>query len=513
LLAYPARWISKPDARSQPERVRLALEELGPTYIKLGQAISTRTDLVPAEYVAELSKLQDGAAPISYQQVKEVFLSEFGQPPEELFSQFDPTPKAAASIGQVHRARLMDGTHVVVKVQRPGAEEQVDEDLGVLKEVVHNLSGIRRLRNYDLEGWLDEFAFTLRNELDYLREGQNADRFRENFQDDRSLHVPVVYWQYTTKRILTMEEVSGIKMTDVEKLDERGIDRRLVASECARIVLAEIFEHGLFHADPHAGNFFVEPGIQINLIDFGMVGTLDRDTRESLLRITLAQSRREVDGVIDELLTIGFATQTLNRQALREELGRVLEQHLDSHASEFSLARIFSDTLRVAADNHIQVQSNLLFLARALAMCEGVGQVLDPTYQLMDTAREELERIYRESHSPEQLVERTRQNYVEMGDFALGLPKHTRRILQQVENGDLVITARLGDSSELLEHFHRAANRLSMAIIVAGVIAGLSVLSLRINHIAAAFWINLGLIVAIGGGIILFVAIWRSRRV
>ncbi len=512
ILALPSKLFRRKHAQTQPERVRLAIEELGTTYIKLGQAISTRTDLVPADYIAELAKLQDDAPPIPYEDVRAVIIHEMGCPPERIYATFEREPMAAASIGQVHRATLEDGTRVAVKIQRPKAQEQVEQDLQVMADFVKVIGGTATFRDYDLEGWLQEFGFTLRNELDYRREGRNTDRFRFSFADDPTLHVPRIFWEYTTKRVLTMEEVGGVKITDTEALDKKGINRRQLAEECARIILTEIFEHGFFHADPHAGNFFVDDDGSINLIDFGMVGTIDRADRESLMRITLAMSKRDSESLIDELMTIGSARKPVDRQQLKMQLDRLLELNLEAPPDEFSMAQTFQDTLRMAAQHKIRIPSHLLFLARALAMAEGLGHVLDPQYRLIDTTRSQLEDFYRESRGPQALAERAQENYIEFGEMALDLPRRSRRLLGQLERGELQFTARLGDAGELLENFHRAVNRLSVSVLMAGVIAGLSVLTLSVNDRFARLWVNVFLAAVIAGGLVLLAGFWRSRK-
>ncbi len=512
VIGMPSKLFGRKHATSQPERVRMALEELGTTYIKLGQAISTRSDLVPAEYVAELAKLQDDAPFVPYEDIRAVIIHEMGGPPESLFASFDKEPLAAASIAQVHRAQLRDGTRVVVKVQRPGSEERVEKDLQVMADFVKLLGGTAQLRDYDLDGWLQEFGFTLRNELDYRREGRNTDRFRFSFADDPTLRIPRIFWEHTSRRVLTMEEVGGIKITNTQELDRQGINRRHLAEECARIILTEIFDHGFFHADPHAGNFFVESDGSINLIDFGMVGTVDRPDRESLMRITLAMSKRDSETVIDELLTIGSARKLVDRQNLKMQLDRLLELNLEAPPEEFSMAQTFQQTLQMAAEHKIRIPSHLLFLARALAMAEGLGHVLDPQYRLIDTTRSQLEGFYKKSRSPAALADRAQENYFEFGEMAIDLPKRSRRLLGQLERGEIQFTAKLGDTAELLENFHRAVNRLSVSVLMAGVIAGLSVLTLSVSDRFARMWVNVFLAAVISGGLVLLAGFWRSRK-
>lgn len=517
LLALPRRWFENKEQRAltQPERARRALEELGPTYIKLGQAVSTRTDLVPIAYVQELSKLQDHAPPFSYQEVAEIIESELGEPVQRVFTAFEMEPAAAASIGQVHRALLPDGSRVMVKIQRPGVQERIERDLDVLREVAHLLA--RSVpEEYDLEGSYKEFAFTIRNELDYRREGRNADQFRREFEDDPVLRVPRVHWKYSTRRVLTMERLEGIKIDDVAALDEVGVDRRFLAEQCARVLMTQIFKNGFFHADPHPGNFFVLPSGEVAMLDFGMIGRLDRPTRESVLRFTIAMAVQDVDQVVEELMGLGIAKRPVERQDFKMELRRIMQLHLEKPTREFSFAQLYHDVLATAARHHIRLQSDLLFLARTLAMCEGLAERLDPDFSLVNYAREQLERIYAEQRSPVALLERAEQESYELIELAVDLPKRTRRLIGQIERGEIQISARLSDSKELIENVHRATNRLSMSVLIAGIIAGLSVLTLTLRPDEragfSAILIRVMLLAVLVGGAGLLISLWRAGK-
>ena len=244
---------------------------------------------MPPEYHEELAKLQDAAPPVSSDAVEEVVTAELGQPVEEMFASFDREPLAAASIGQAHAATLRDGTEVVVKVRRPGVVEKIEEDLRILQSLAVRANHRWEIaEQYDVVALAQEFAQTLRAELDYVREARNAERFAENFADDPGVHVPRVFWETSTSRVLTLERLRGIKVSDVEALDAAGIGRKELAERAARITLDMIFEHGFFHADPHPGNFFVEPDGTLGIIDFGMVGTVDERTQDQLAQLLLA---------------------------------------------------------------------------------------------------------------------------------------------------------------------------------------------------------------------------------
>ncbi len=297
------RWVTFPRAlvrrsrRDQPystaEHLRLALEELGPTFVKLGQLLSTRSDLLPPAYLVELARLQDALPPVPGQVVRELVEQELGRAPDDVFVHFDSVPLASASIGQAHAATLQDGTEEVVKVRRPGAVEQIEVDL----EILHNLAAQASRRwkeaaDYDLPGLAQEFARTLRAELDYLAEGRNAERFATNFAGDEGVHIPQVYWETSTSRVLTLERIRGVKVSDLEALDAGGIDRQSLAARAAEVAAQMIFDDGFFHADPHPGNLFIEPDGRIGLIDFGMVGVVDAELRERLAVLLVALIRK-----------------------------------------------------------------------------------------------------------------------------------------------------------------------------------------------------------------------------
>jgi len=301
---------------ARPLHLRLALEELGTTFIKLGQILSTRADLLPPEYLVELTKLQDSAAPVAFEEIREVVVTELGHPIEHVFAHFESVPLAAASIGQAHAATLEDGTEVVVKVRRPGVVEQVNEDLEILKELAATASRHWSFaEHYDLTGLVEEFSQTLRRELDYIREAHSAERFAVNFASDPHIHVPRVFWEATTSRVLTLERIRGIKINDLKALDEQGTDRRWLADYATNVVLKMVCEDGFFHADPHPGNFFIEPSGTIGLIDFGMVGIIDERTQELLAELLITINHQDADRLVDVFFDLGVTRKRIDRDS------------------------------------------------------------------------------------------------------------------------------------------------------------------------------------------------------
>jgi len=304
--------------------LRLALEELGPTFVKLGQILSTRPDLLPPAYIAELSKLQDAVPPTAWDAVRALLEQELGREVVQVFAELDPMPIAAASLAQVYAAQLPDGENVIVKVQRPEITSLIETDLEILAALASAAQRTPAGRVYDPVGIVDDFAFTLRNELDYRREGRNADRFRANFAGEEALYIPRVFWEYTTRRVLVLERIHGIKIDDIAALDTAGYDRHRVALRSARIIIKEVLEDGFFHADPHPGNFVVMPGEVIGAMDFGMVGHLGRQDRLNLVRLYIASIRLEAEQIAEQLIRMGATAGKVDRSSLARDIGRLL---------------------------------------------------------------------------------------------------------------------------------------------------------------------------------------------
>lgn len=463
------------DPRDQAVHLRLALEELGTAFIKVGQFLSTRPDLLPPEYIAELSKLQDAAPPITYAEVAAVVAAELGAGPDEIFATFDREPLAAASIGQVHAATLRGGEEVIVKVQRPGVVAAVERDLAVLGDLAGLLAEHTSFgRDYDAVGLADEFAFGLRNELRYVREGQSADRFRLAFAKDPDLHVPRVHWQHTTERVLVQERLRGIKVNDLAGLAEAGIDPKRVAATTVRLMLEQIFAHGIFHADPHPGNVLVEAGGRIGLMDFGMIGRLDDQLQDGLTRLFVALSRGDAERMLDELLETGVVQGQVDRSALKRDLDHLLASYTDRSSTEMSVSGVFAEITGMARRHRLRLPSDLLLMARVMGISEGVGLQLDPEFQFVAFARPYVERFWLEKRSPARVGKRVAEGLAEVGELGLVLPRHLRRLLVQLERGELGSRVQLQGLEPALAQLQGMVNRIAVSILVGALVIGLS---------------------------------------
>ena len=368
---------------TRPEHVRLAVEELGVASIKIGQILSTRGDVLAPAYQIEFAKLQDEMHPEAGAAIRAVLVAELGRPVEAIFAAFDPDPVAAASIGQAHAALLPDGTEVIVKVRRPGVVDQVELDLELLDRAVRGISrGSRTARRYDLAGLTSEFAATLRSELDYRREADNAEQFAANFAGDPTVHIPRVYRDLTTSRVLTLERLRGLKVDDLDGLDAAGIDRVLLAQHATTATLKMVFEHGLFHADPHPGNFFIEPDGRIGLIDFGMVGTVDSTTRAALSAVLVALVSQDTGPLVDAFLELGATTTPPDRVRLTHDFEQLMAGDLSRPLSQIALGPLLRDVLAIVRRHRLRLPPNLALLVKTFVMCEGIAVQLDPSFQM-----------------------------------------------------------------------------------------------------------------------------------
>jgi ubiquinone biosynthesis protein len=503
--------------RGRPESLRDALEELGTTFIKLGQILSTRSDLLPDEYILALSSLQDNLPPIPLDDMRGMIERELGAPPEELFASFDPVPLATASIGQVHAATAHDGSAVVVKVQKPGIAHEVELDLLILHDLARLAADRLDLPLLgSLEETVEQFSDTLREELDYVHEGRNAERFRRLLGEAAPLVVPRIHWDLTTSRVLTMGRIQGVKITDLQALAARGIDRARVAANMADLVLRQVLDHGFFHADPHPGNYFVADSGTIGIVDFGMVGTLDEPTRRDLLLLLAAWVRSDADGLAEGLMTLGLARGGTEIAQLRADLRRVLNRYHDVALGEVHFGRVMADIFRLARRHHLILRGDLALMAKTLAMHEGLGLILDPQFRLVEAARPYVEGALRKIYLPHLDPQAAALNLGALVELAANLPQRANRLLGRIERGDLGLVVRPGGVEWLMRDLNRMVNRLAVSILTAAFLVGLAIVLqlLESNHgsiLLIALFAG-GMLASGILGLWLLLSMWRSGR-
>jgi ubiquinone biosynthesis protein len=514
LLGHPRR--AEPYTR--PEHLRMALEDLGPAFIKLGQLLSTRADLLPPEHRAELAKLLDQAPPVPTADVAAVIEAELGEPPDRVFAWFDPTPLAAASIGQAHLARAHCGLEVVVKVRRPRVVEGVEEDLAVIQGLARMASRhAARTFGHDLEALTAEFASVLRSELDYVREGESAERFARNFAGSPEVHIPAVLWEATTHRVLTLERISGIRIDDAEGLARAGVDPHELAVRAAHVILKMVFEDGFFHADPHPGNFFMEAGGRLGLIDFGMVGALDRDTQDRLAELMDAITSTDPDRLADAFLDLGAVRGPVDRAELGRDLGRPVAAYAGKPLGELPVGETIGQALDVARRHRIVLPTNLALLFKAFIVADGVARSLDPSFQLAAVMAPYAKSLAVRRYAPSVLAPRLRQAGSELVRLLERSPRQVRRLLDDLERGGLEVGVRPVAFEPVLGRLEALANRVVLAVVAAAFVNGLAVLMTFYHPAGWGRWIGaafaVGVAVAFGaGGYLAWTMVRGSRR-
>jgi ubiquinone biosynthesis protein len=463
---------------STPEHLRLAIEELGPTFIKLGQLLSTRSDILPADYLHELSKLQDAAPPVLPATVRRLIEAELGASPEEIFASFNTEPLASASIGQAHLATLLDGTEVVVKVRRPNINTVIETDL----EILQNFANIASRRwqaaaNYNFPGLVSQFALTLRRELDYVAEGRNAERIAANFAANEDVHVPRVFWATTTSRILTLERIVGIKVNDLEGIDRARVDRRQLATKAAGVAVSMVFEHGFYHADPHPGNLFIEPGGRIGLIDFGMVGEVDDALRQRLGVLLAALTSHDVERLASALLELSVVKRPVDRDQFRIDLVGFVALYKGRRLGEVNVAELASQLLALLRKHHLQLPQEIAVLLKYFLMVEGMGVRLDPEFNLGAFLGPYARQLAWERFSPEALARQLLSSGRDAAALAVDLPDRVRRLLDVLEASGLVMHVNASEFEPLVERVERIGDRMVAGIIMAAFIRGIAELA------------------------------------
>lgn len=461
-----------------PEHLRLALEELGPTFIKLGQLLSTRSDLLPPAYLVELSKLQDGAPPVATTVIRELIEQELGAPVEKLFSAFESEPLASASIGQAHAAILHDGTSVVVKVRRPDVIAIIETDLEILQNVAGQASRHwDAAADYNLTGLVSEFAHTLRDELDYLQEGRNAERFAHNFTSNRGVHIPRVFWPTTTSRVLTLERIVGTKVDDLDALDRAGINREELAKRAAGVAVAMVFDHGFFHADPHPGNLFIESDGRIGLIDFGMVGEINDALHQQLGTLLIALTGSTADPLADALLELSVVKRAVDLGRLRADLTEFMLLYQGRRIGEVAVGPLIGRLLALLRNYHLQLPRDVPLLLKFLLMIEGMGVQLDPQFNLGEVLKPYAERLALTHFSPETLARLFARSGRDAAELALDIPTYLRRLLKQIDTSGVEIQVRAADLDSTLSRIERIGNRVVAGMIAAAFIKGIAELT------------------------------------
>jgi ubiquinone biosynthesis protein len=498
-----------------PVRMRMALEQMGPTFVKLGQVFSTRVDLFAPEWIAEFERLQSAVAPVPFADLLPEVERALGRSPHEAFEALDETPYAAASIAQVHRARLPDGTPVVVKVRRPGIQRKVEADLRILSYLATLAQNeLPELRRYQPVEMVAQFARSIAREMDLAVEARSQERFALNFAQDPNVVIPRIFWEFTSPAMNVQEYVEGVPGTDLRLVEQAGLDRKVLAARGAATVLKMILIDGFFHADPHPGNVLYLPGNRLCVLDFGMVGRLSEERRDQIVDLLSALARSDERGMTEVLLEWTGDAQ-VDESALARDVGELVFNYEHVPLQRIDMGRLLGEITAIVRDHQIVLPADLALLFKALITLEGLGRQLDPDFQLLEHIRPFLRRVLIERYSPRAIVKRV-ENVVGPTVAALGgLPRDLVRLLRQARRGRLRVEFDLKRLDHFGHQLDRSTNRLTVGVVTAALIIGSSiVMTVRGGPelLGLPLFGLLGFLLATANSIWLVWSIWRANR-
>ncbi len=515
------RLLRSPDGMSIHEmpaavRFRRVLEELGPTFIKFGQILSTRADLIPPRYCSELRKLQDRVPPFPFEEVKAAVEGDLKKPLEEVFRHFSPKPAAAASLAQVHLATLLDGKKVVVKVQRPRIKELIDEDLDILAQLARLANRyVEELKPYNPSQMVQEFRQAILKELDFTIEARNMERIRQMFEGDATVYIPRVFPAYSSQHVMVMERIEGIKVSDLKALEKAGLDRKQLAINGANAFLTQIFIYGFFHADPHPGNLFALEGNRVAFIDFGMVGRLHKESKEQVAGMLVGIATRDTKRLLQAAVAMGAVKEDAPLQRLSWDLEDLLDRYYVSSLKSLKLGDALKDLLEVMARYQIRMPPEMTMLSKTLITIEGVGETLDPDFDMVGLTQPFAQKLVMSRFNPSNLTKDVREVLESLYSLAVTLPKDLQLVLNKLKQGTLGIELQLKGLEKLIQTLDKVSNRLAFSVIIAALIIGSSIVVMANQGPFLFGYPAFGMVGYIAAGLMglwLVISILRSRR-
>lgn len=452
-------------------RLRLALQALGPTFIKFGQLLSTRPDLIPPDVICELKQLQEHVPPFPVALAHQTLLREFGLPAEELFGRFDEVPLAAGSLAQVHRATSREGTELAIKIRRPDITRVIENDLSLMVELAQLMERhLPESRVFDPVGLVNHFTRTIRREMNFRREARTMQEFTRQFNGDPAVHVPVVEEELCSEAVLTMEYIDGIKVDDLPAIRAAGLDPPLLARLGARIFLRQALEMGIFHGDPHPGNMRFLPDGSIALLDYGMVGYLDEVKRDLLIDLFLCVVKNNLDRAVDLLQELGQPTQPVNHLLLQADLRDFMEAYYGLSLEQLRVGPMLNEMIAIMSNHGLRCPGDLMLLVRAIVSLEGVGRQLDPKFNLAEVLAPFVERMIRRRYHPKRIAERAIDDLRGLISAAHDLPLHLGRTLQKVSQDDLKVQLEHRGLDHLITEFDRSSNRVVVGLVTSSLV-------------------------------------------
>ena len=501
----PIRWWYKPlhkrlereESVSLPERLRIALEELGPTFIKFGQLLSTRPDIVPRDYVKAFDSLLDQVPPFPSQQARQIIEAELKAPLSELVATFQDTPLAAASIAQVHRATLWTGEEVVFKVRRPGIQEVIQQDLDILRRLADLIERyVPDLAFLNAVGLVGEFEQAIQEEMDFLREAENASRFRANFEGSRDLYVPKIFLPLTTEKVLVMEYLEGARIDELDKLLENGFNLDKIAQRGSDVLFKMILIDGFFHADPHAGNFLVLNDGQLGFVDFGVVGRIGEDLLDAMSSTFVALLNRDYAALTRQSINLGFVPDSVDlekyRQEMRTDLENAIEPLVGRKLSQMPPMVYVERIMGLALKHHLRLPRELFLVGKCLVLFEGLFRRLSPELDFFAIARPYARRLITQRSIIGTFTRKLRREAMDLLDVAGALPREIHLALRKITKNDLQLKLQIPDLASYVRRLDRASNRLTFAVIISAIIVGSSIIIPAARDTAALQWLVIG---------------------
>jgi len=501
--------------KNTAERLRIVLEELGPAFIKLGQLLSTRSDILPPQYIQQLELLQDNVSPEKFAVIKSTLESEFPVPLSEVFARIDEQPLASASIGQVHYGVLLNDQVVVIKIQRPGIYPKIMMDLEIMSDAANFIENRtdwgKQIKPTQI---IAEFARSIREELDYTSEASHAERVRLNFRDDPNVKVPKIFWNLTTDKVLVMEYIEGVKITAPD-LNKIALNKSKIAQNLTSAVIKQIMIHGFFHADLHPGNIIITPEGAVAFIDFGMMGRVDDWTRDHLISLFLKLSNKDINGLINTMIDLGYTEKTIDRKGLRRDLFFLLDKYYSRQLNEIKTSVLIQEIMQLAFDYHLILPRDLILVARTLIVLESTVKRLDPTLNWVSLAKPLGRKLLQTTLAPDYLLKKSRAYLNNFSDVIWRLPDSLQSILGKIEAGKFQITLDHRNFDQFINRLNLVGNRVAFSLVVAAIIIGTSLIVQRIQ--ASFLWqfpiAEASFILAVFLGLWLIISIIRSGRI
>ena len=499
---------------STATKLRCVIEELGPTYIKFGQILSTRKDLFDQDIIDELSKLRDSVEPFDTDIAKAIFKNETGLEINDLFKEFNDIPIGSASIGQVYEGKLKNNEDVIVKIQRPNIEETIKSDMEILKTIASALKDLNKDIDIDLVQLVEEFHAQLIRELDYNFEAMNAIKFKKIFENSKEVYIPTIYNEYSTDKVLVMEKIIGVKLSDTSKIKELGWSTKNIAEIGVRSLFKQIFEYGFFHGDPHPGNIFVVSNNCISYIDFGMIGIIDNKMLNFLNDIAIAISKRNIERVIHLLIDMNILHSDIDNSNFRQDLLYLMHYYYDVPIEKLSISNILNEMFRFLRKYKIAIPSQLSMLAKTVITLEGTARSLNPNFSISSIVEEFIKYYYINKLSIDKVLLRAKDSTEEVLLDIKSIPKQLKVILRNLENNNFKVQMEDIKFTNLERCITDLATKLSMSLVLASIVVGSSLI-ISSQNVNQNIWIRMmaisGFFISFMIGLLLVIKIFKTQ--